>query len=97
MGSAVLGDAIGAIRDWSVAEGKESKKAPTGKAGDGFGSLVFGDSEQQKRLPKAAYQALRKTITRERIPVRWAALSRARSRTGRLNTVRRTTRTGSSR
>src|SRR5215207_7962145 len=31
-------------------------------AGEGFGSLVFGDAEQQKRLPKAAYQALRKTI-----------------------------------
>jgi glutamine synthetase len=30
---------------------------------DVFGSLVFGDTEQQKRLPKAAYQALRKTCT----------------------------------
>jgi glutamine synthetase len=29
---------------------------------DVFGSLVFGDAEQQKRLPKAAYQGLRKTI-----------------------------------
>ncbi len=28
---------------------------------DEFGSLVFGDAEQQKRLPRAAYQALRKT------------------------------------
>ncbi len=31
-------------------------------ASDVFGSLVFGDTEQQKRLPKAAYQALRRTI-----------------------------------
>ncbi len=29
---------------------------------DVFGSWVFGDAEQQKRLPKAAYQGLRKTI-----------------------------------
>ena len=64
MGSAVLGDAIGAIRDWSITKGKKGKapaSLPTG-AGNGFGSLAFGDSEQQKRLPKAAYQALRKTI-----------------------------------
>src|SRR5512132_3563019 len=27
-----------------------------------FGSLVFGDVEQQKRMPKAMYQGLRKTI-----------------------------------
>ena len=30
---------------------------------DSFGSLVFGDGEQQKRLPKTAYVGLRKTIT----------------------------------
>ncbi|MDR1989148.1 MAG: glutamine synthetase III, partial [Acidobacteriaceae bacterium] len=30
---------------------------------EGFGSLVFSDGEQQKRLPKPAYAALRKTIT----------------------------------
>jgi len=28
-----------------------------------FGSLVFGDVEQQKRMPKAMYHGLRKTIT----------------------------------
>src|SRR4029453_6464363 len=40
------------------------RKGPAGPpAAVDFGSLVFGDSEQQKRLPKAAYQALRKTIT----------------------------------
>src|SRR5205809_843489 len=65
MGSAVLGDAIGAIRDWSMTKGKKGKQpaALNASAGNGFGSLAFGDSEQQKRLPKAAYQALRKTIT----------------------------------
>ena len=31
---------------------------------DSFGSLVFGDAEQQKRLPKSLYQGLRKTINR---------------------------------
>jgi glutamine synthetase len=61
MGSAVLGDAISAIRDWSV-----SRDAPANgvKATDAFGSLVFGDSVQEKRLPKAVYEALRRTITR---------------------------------
>jgi glutamine synthetase len=29
-----------------------------------FGSLVFNDAEQEKRLPKTIYHALRKTITR---------------------------------
>src|SRR5215510_2223963 len=61
MGSAVLGDAISAIRDWSVA-----KEAPVNgvKATEAFGSLVFGDSVQEKRLPKADYDALRRTVTR---------------------------------
>ena len=60
MGSAVLGDAISAIRDWSVTEAKEPR-AP--RATEEFGSLVFNDSVQQARLPKPAYQALRRTIT----------------------------------
>ena len=60
MGSAVLGEAISAIRDWSVAKDKEPTPA---RAGEAFGSLVFNDAEQQKRLPKRVYQALRRTIT----------------------------------
>ena len=64
MSSAVLGDAIGAIRDWSMAKGKKTKRpADTTGAAAGFGSLVFGETEQQKRLPKAAFQALRRTVT----------------------------------
>ncbi len=51
MGSAVLGEAISAIRDWSVTKGKEPV---AGRASESFGSLVFNDAEQQKRLPKAA-------------------------------------------
>ena len=56
MGSAVLGEAIGAIRDWSV----KNELATRGPVV--FGSLVFNDAEQQKRLPKAVYNALRRTI-----------------------------------
>ncbi len=59
MGSAVLGEAITAIRAWST---NEVKAAAPGSA-DSFGSLVFNDAVQQARLPKPAYQALRRTIT----------------------------------
>ncbi len=61
MGSAVLGEAISAIRDWSVKEGKEP--ARTTRMTDAFGSLVFNDEVQQARLPKPVYHALRRTIT----------------------------------
>src|SRR3977135_312364 len=61
MGSVVLGEAISAIRDWSMTKDKE----PTPMAAtEAFGSLVFSDALQEKRLPKAAYDALRRTITR---------------------------------
>ncbi len=60
MGSAVMVEAIHAIRDFSVTKGKEPAEP---RSGNVFGSLVFNDSEQEKRLPKAAYQALRRTIT----------------------------------
>jgi glutamine synthetase len=59
MGSAVLGDAISAIRDWSVTEAK----AVHGARDTAFGSLVFNDEVQQTRLPKLVYHALRRTIT----------------------------------
>jgi glutamine synthetase len=65
MGSAVLGDAIGAIRDWSVSASKETRATnATGANGSngGFGSLVFNDEVQQARLPKGAYHALRRTM-----------------------------------
>ena len=58
MGSAVLGEAISAIRDWSVAETKEAREARA----TAFGSLVFNDEVQQARLPKNVYHALRRTI-----------------------------------
>ncbi|HEV8347218.1 MAG TPA: glutamine synthetase III [Vicinamibacterales bacterium] len=60
MGSAVLSEAISAIRDWSVTDAKERRGArPT----EAFGSLVFNDEVQQARLPKPVYHALRRTIT----------------------------------
>src|SRR3954467_5792256 len=60
MGSAVLGEAISAIRDWSVTDGKEKRDA---RVTANFGSLVFNDEVQQARLPKAVYHALRRTMT----------------------------------
>jgi glutamine synthetase len=60
MGSAVLGEAISAIRDWSVTDGKEKHDA---RVPGNFGSLVFNDEVQQARLPKAVYHALRRTMT----------------------------------
>ena len=60
MGSSALGDAIGGIRAWSMTESKEPTRGV--RATEVFGSLVFGDDMQQARLPKAAYQALRRTI-----------------------------------
>ncbi len=62
MGSAALSEAIKSIRDWSMTEGR-AQVVPA-KAGEIFGSLVFNDKAQQERLPKAAYRALRATITR---------------------------------
>jgi glutamine synthetase len=59
MGSAVLGEAITAIRAWSTTE----MKGATPGSAESFGSLVFNDSVQQARLPKPVYQALRRTIT----------------------------------
>src|SRR5438309_5302410 len=60
MGSAVLGEAIHAIRDFSMTH----DRAPSGaRERDIFGSLVFNDAVQQARLTKAVYHALRRTIT----------------------------------
>jgi glutamine synthetase len=63
MGSAALSAAVKSIRDWSENEGRVSTTSAT-PAADTYGSLVFGDKVQQDRLPKAAYRALRATITR---------------------------------
>jgi len=60
MGSAVLTEAISAIRDWSVTETRETRLV---RATEMFGSLVFSDAVQQARLPKPVYHALRRTIT----------------------------------
>src|SRR5881394_2158473 len=60
MGSAILGDAISAIRDWSVTEAKEPRGP---RATEAFGSLVFNDEVQQTRLPKPIYHALRRTMS----------------------------------
>src|SRR5215472_5023 len=59
MGSAVLREAISAIRAWSTSD----VKGATPGSAESFGSLVFNDTVQQARLPKPVYQALRRTIT----------------------------------
>ena len=61
MSSMMLSNAIGAIRDWSVTS---ATKPAEEHASETFGSLVFGQPMQKKRLPAAAYRALRRTITR---------------------------------
>src|SRR6186997_2353710 len=60
MGSSGLDAAIQAIRDFSMSKGQEPN---TARVGDGFGSLVFSDGVQQKRLSAPVYHALRRTIT----------------------------------
>jgi glutamine synthetase len=59
MGSAILAEAINAVRDWPMTTSKETRPA---SAMDSFGSLVFNDAVQQARLPKGVYHALRRTI-----------------------------------
>ncbi len=62
MAAATLSEAIDRIRSWSMNEGRVNH--PRAQVGAIFGSLVFNDSVQQARLPKAVYQALRDTVTK---------------------------------
>lgn len=62
MGSAALDEAIKCICDWSMNESRVT--VTPANAAEIFGCLVFNDKVQQERLPKAAYRALRATITR---------------------------------
>ena len=62
MGSSVLSEAAKSIRDWSINEGRASSTPVN--AAQIFATRVFNDKVQRQRLPKAAYQALRATITR---------------------------------
>ncbi len=64
MGSAASKDAIKAIRDWAVDNGRSPLNQNASRATEVFGSLVFNDEVQQSRLPKPVYKALRRTITR---------------------------------
>jgi glutamine synthetase len=61
MGSAVLTEAIHAIREFSMGASRGSEPARTTET---FGSLVFDDATQEKRLPKPVYHALRRTVMR---------------------------------
>jgi glutamine synthetase len=62
MGSAALGEAIKGIRKWAMNDGRTAQT--TTQVKDIFGARVFNDKVQQARLSKAAYQALRDTMTR---------------------------------
>ena len=61
MGSAVLREAISAIRDWSMTEGKESR----GSASRPKRSAVWCSTTRRSRsgCRKPVYHALRRTIT----------------------------------
>jgi glutamine synthetase len=64
MGSAVLIEAIEAIREWPVEKASKTETLKVeSPAPNQFGSLVFNDAVQEKRLAKPMYQALRRTIT----------------------------------
>src|SRR6267378_2813573 len=60
MGSAVVDEAIGTIRDWSIGE-IETGEAGVPRAAETFGCLVFNDEVQQARLPRTVYDVLRRT------------------------------------
>jgi len=62
MGSSASREAIKAIRDWAVNEGRHLKRPDV--TPQSFGSLVFNDEVQRARLPKPVYQALRRTMTK---------------------------------
>jgi glutamine synthetase len=62
MGSAASRAAIQAICDWGI-NAPRPTDTPS-RATETFGSLVFSDAVQRARLPKEAYKALRRTITR---------------------------------
>src|SRR5262249_48822756 len=64
MGSVASRDAIKAIRDWTIEGAPSPVTTNARRATEAFGSLVFNDEVQQSRLPKPAYRALRRTITR---------------------------------
>jgi glutamine synthetase len=64
MGSAASRDAIKSIRDWATESAHAPLNQNANRATEVFGSLVFNDEVQQSRLPKPAYRALRRTITR---------------------------------
>jgi glutamine synthetase len=62
MGSAAFREAVKAIRDWDMGRGTvpDQPSHPT----ETFGSLSFDETVQKTRLPKAVYEALRRTVTR---------------------------------
>lgn len=59
MKTTTFDEAVGAIREWPLRQAKRSNGT---HASDAFGSFVFNEEEQKKRLPADAYKALRRTV-----------------------------------
>lgn len=59
MKNTMFNEAVSAIRDWPLAQTQTLNGDHASKA---FGSFVFNEEEQKKRLPKDAYEALRRTV-----------------------------------
>jgi glutamine synthetase len=59
MKATIFNEAVSAIRDWPLTQTKTTNSADASKT---FGSFVFNEEEQKKRLPEDAYKALRRTI-----------------------------------
>ena len=62
MGSSASREAVKAIRDWAVNEGRGLQRPAVSP--QIFGSLVFNDEVQRASLPKPVYRSLRRTITK---------------------------------
>jgi glutamine synthetase len=59
MKATILNEAVSAIRDWPLTQSRTTNGTDASKT---FGSYVFNEEEQKKRLPEDAYKALRRTI-----------------------------------
>lgn len=59
MKATTFNEAVSAIRAWPLTQTESTNGAHVSKT---FGSFVFNEEEQKKRLPEDAYKALRRTV-----------------------------------
>ena len=62
MESTASRDAIRAVRDWAVREGRKGDAKPFGP--EDYGRYVFSEDVQRQRLSKHAFKALRRAVSR---------------------------------